>query len=430
MTEASNFAQESGRQALLSSLLRGGECSCGRTHPVTLRALVMERGALKKLPGVISSLGTFGRICMICDENTYEAAGRRVGSLISPFSVITLDPEGLHASDEVIDEVRKQLPEADLLVAVGSGTIHDVTRFMAVERGIEFISVPTAASVDGYLSSIAAMTWRGVKRSFPAKGPVALVADADVIAAAPYALTASGVGDLIGKYTALFDWRAAHLVTGEYICGRILSLEEDAIRAVADRAEAVRAQDPSAVEDVTYGLVLSGLCMQMVGNSRPASGSEHHISHLIEMEVLQDGDDALHGEKVGVATALVSDFIHAALAHDLPDPLPAYEGLPLDELKEVFKSRADEVIGNENTPDPLTEVDPSVLRAEWGALRVLAEETLPSGEEIRALLRACGAKSRPEEIRLDPARAEDYLVYAPYVRRRLTFLRLAKLLTK
>ena len=209
-------------------LTMGGVCACGKPHPVSLRALVMERNALTKIPEVILGLGDYGHLVMVCDDNTYAAAGQKVEALCVPlwqgegksFQTICLHSptHGLHATETVVDEVLASMEACDLLIAVGSGTIHDITRYVATELKLDFVSVPTAASVDGFLSSIAAMTWHGVKRSFPAKPPIALISDSDVLAAAPYALTASGVGDLLGKYTALFDWRVSHLVTwGVYL---------------------------------------------------------------------------------------------------------------------------------------------------------------------------------------------------------------------
>ncbi len=418
-------------------LTMGGICACGKPHPVSLRALVMERDALTKIPEVIRGLGDYRHLVMICDDNTYAAAGQRVESLCTPlwqgagksFRTICLQAptHGLHATETVVGEVMASMGACDLLVAVGSGTVHDITRYVATEQGLDFVSVPTAASVDGFLSSIAAMTWHGVKRSFPAKPPIALISDSDVLAAAPYALTASGVGDLLGKYTALFDWRVSHIVTGEYICERVISLEEEALREVLDCKDAVAARDPKAVETVMYGLVLSGLAMQMVGNSRPASGSEHHVSHLIEMDVLTTDNPALHGEKVGVAAALVADKYHEILALD-PEELKAdaYKGLPIDRLRAVFGDRTDEVLTAENTPDPLGEVDAAKLIALWPDIKALADHTLPTGDGLRQLLTDMGAKSVLGDIDLPENLWDTLWEMSPYVRRRLTFMRLAK----
>lgn len=416
----------------------GGVCACGKPHPVSLRALVMEAGALEQLPAVIRGLGTFGHLVMICDNNTYAAAGMRVEGLCAPLwqgagksfqTICLVTPDGgLHATERTVAEVTARMGECDLLLAVGSGTIHDITRYVATELGLDFVSVPTAASVDGFLSSIAAMTWHGVKRSFPAKSPIALVSDSDVLADAPYALTASGVGDLLGKYTALFDWRVSHMITSEYICERVISLEEEALSEVLACQDAVAARDPEAVETVMYGLVLSGLAMQMVGNSRPASGSEHHVSHLIEMDVITRDNPALHGEKVGVAAALVAEKYHEILSLD-PMTLDAgdYRGIPLDRIHTVFGDRADEVLTAENTPDPLEDVDREKLVDLWADMKLLSEKTLPTGEDLRRLLLAMGAKSTLEDINISEDLWDTLWEMSPYVRRRLTFMRLGKL---
>ena len=168
-------------------LTMGGICACGKPHPVSLRALVMERGALEKIPQVISDLGDYAHLVMVCDDNTYAAAGQRVEGLCVPlwqregksFQTICLHSpaHGLHATETVVGDVMASMGACDLLIAVGSGTIHDITRYVATELSLDFVSVPTAASVDGFLSSIAAMTWHGVKRSFPAKPPIALISD-------------------------------------------------------------------------------------------------------------------------------------------------------------------------------------------------------------------------------------------------------------
>ena len=421
-----------------SLLTMNRPCSCGKRHPVSLRALMMESGALSKLPETVSALGEYKHLVMISDDNTYAAAGNaaeaflrskwlRDGRSLQSISLAT--PEGgLHATETSVGQVTDILGECDLLVAVGSGTVHDITRYVATQIGVDFISVPTAASVDGFLSSIAAMTWHGVKRSSPAKPPIALIADIDVLADAPYALTASGVGDLLGKYTALFDWRVSHIVTGEYVCETVISLEEDALAALLACKDAVASKDPAAVETVMYGLLLSGLAMQMVGNSRPASGSEHHVSHLIEMDVITEDNPALHGEKVGVAAALVADRYHKLLA------LPAqtlhsrsYEGLPIDRIQTVFASRADEVLTAENTPDPLDGLTSDALLSHWEELRALAERTLPTGQEIIALLSDMGAKSTLTDIDLSEDLWDTLWEMSPFVRRRLTLMRLAKL---
>lgn len=414
---------------LLEKIINEKEtCACGKVHGTSLKYAVIEKNAIQKLPCVIAALGDFKNVVMICDENTYKAAGKKAEEFCNFKKTVCLSPEGLHATENAVEKAESFIDECDLLVAIGSGTIHDITRFIAHKRNIDFVSVPTAASVDGFVSGVAAMTWHGVKRTFPAVPPVALVADSTVISKAPYYLTASGVGDLLGKYTALFDWRVSSMLTGEYICEYIIDLEMKAIKEVVDNLEKIKAMDDDAVESLTYGLVLSGIAMQMAGNSRPASGSEHHVSHLIEMETVVKGNTACHGEKVGVATALIAERYHKALETPFSDErFSDYSALPVEKIREVYKDLTDEVIKNENTPDPLSKVDRNILKEKWEDIRALADKTLPTADEIRDLLKRCGASVTLSDINISENLADTLCEFSPFVRARLTFMRILKL---
>ena len=178
--------------------------------------------------------------------------------------------------------------KASVLIAFGSGTIHDLTRYTAFKLNIPFLSVPTAASVDGFASTVAAMTFKGFKVTIPAKAPLAIFADTAIISRAPRYLTAAGVGDLLAKFTALVDWKISHLLTGEYLCDKIVTITEEALQTLLNVIDDLALQKEEAFEPLMYGLILSGLGMQMIGNSRPASGAEHHLSHLWEMHVIND----------------------------------------------------------------------------------------------------------------------------------------------
>ena len=134
----------------------------------------------------------------------------------------------------------------------------------------------------------------------PAAAPIYVLADSDIFTKAPYRLTASGISDLMGKYTALLDWKVSHIVTNEYFCTKIYDLELEALHEVESELDGIKLQNRESTEKLMYALILSGLAMQMIGNSRPASGAEHHVSHLWEMEILNGRLDALHGEKVSI----------------------------------------------------------------------------------------------------------------------------------
>ena len=128
------------------------------------------------------------------------------------------------------------------------------------------------------------MTWYGFKKTLPAVAPEIVLADTEIIKNAPMELVRSGVGDIMAKYTALADWKMAHVLTNELLCEKIYSIMQDAADTVMQSVPGIARGEESAYADVTYALIMSGIAMQMMGNSRPASGAEHHISHMIEME--------------------------------------------------------------------------------------------------------------------------------------------------
>lgn len=415
-------------------------CSCGRTHDIYVKDMIIEAGALDKFPEYLSKIyeGSNDEILMICDTNTYEAAGKKLEEILKICKLINLPHEGLHADNHGVQLIEESLAGFDsfkLIIAVGSGTIHDLSRFSAHKYQIPFISVPTAASVDGFVSTVSAMTWNGLKKTLPGVSPILVVADTLVFSKAPYRLTASGISDLLGKYTALIDWEISHMVTGEYICNRVCELEFSALKEVCDNISLLQGDIASpdtmnAYERLMYALLLSGIAMQMIGNSRPASGAEHHISHLWEMEVINGPLDAYHGEKVSIGLMIVTNTYHkikCAIKKGLCF-VKSYDGLEISAMKEAFGPKGlYEGIMEENTPDPLENVDSNNFSK---LLPEIAEviEKLPSEEELNSLLTKAGCLKQVEDIKLEKSIIPKTIQLAPYVRSRLTFMRLSKLL--
>ena len=403
-------------------------CDCGKTHTVTLKKFLMQKNALSHIGEVVNFLGDYKNVVMVCDQNTLRVAGSTVENFIKLKQKIVLSPNDLHADEKSVYLVEEILDSScDLLLAVGSGTIHDITRYVAYEKGLQFVSVPTAPSVDGYVSSVCAMTWKGVKRTLTAIPPIALVVDSDVIASAPTKMINSGIGDMLGKYTALFDWKISSMLTGEYYCEHVASLMKSALDEVVANIEKIKIRDVHAIESLIYGLVLSGLAMQMTGNSRPASGAEHHISHLIEMGVVSKNNTALHGEKVGVATVLVLKRYHQATKNcltrsEIVDYDYNYNGI----IKEKFSSLSGEII-KENNPEPLKEISVSILLEKWDDICAFAKEFLPSENFVKNILDKLDASSTLSDIGLSDDLVNELYTLSPFVRNRLTFMRLLKL---
>lgn len=410
-----------------------GPCDCGREHSLKVEDVYLEENALKKIPEILKKerYAKYHNFVMICDENTYEAAGKEVERQIGGSQKIQLDSRNLHANEIGVAKVKESLnliENPDCLVAVGSGTIHDLTRYNAYERGIPFISIPTAASVDGYVSTVAAMSWYGFKKSMIAVSPILVIADSLVIAKAPMRLTASGVGDLLGKYTALADWKITNILNGEYICDRICNMEYRALDNLRNSLDGLNNGDVKAYEELMYGLLLSGLAMQMTGHSRPASGAEHHLAHFWEMAVINDELDAYHGEKVGIGLLLVSEIYHDAAEYLESENFALKEHVEIetDLIENSFKNEElCESIKKINIPNLLDTIDPVILKEKTQEIKKIIEE-IPKSEEIKEMLLKVQGVSSLNDIQLDVTMKEKSARIAPYIRDRLTYLRILK----
>ena len=408
---------------IIDSVKYDGLCTCGREHRMATKFSIVESGCLKNIKEYLSRFNLSGYTVAVYDENTYRATADRHPE--ADLEVI-LCPDDLHANEHGVDALMKELPEcAELLLAVGSGTVHDITRYCAYQRAIPFVSCPTAASVDGFCSSVAAMTWHGCKKTLEAVAPTIVVADTDVIKNAPVRLARSGIGDMIGKFIALSDWRIANAIKGEFFCDRIAEMTMQATRTVLDTAEGILAGDESFYENLMYGLLLSGLAMQMMGNSRPASGAEHHISHIIEMAPPSLGvsSDALHGEKVGVGTLMALAEYKRIVSECVPvrDYTPFYS----DHVLSIFGDGMAKEILEENANDAASGVTLDMLSSAMPRIKEIIDE-LPSPVGLADTYRRIGMKSQLSDIDVSDAVAPKLLDCSPLVRSRLTLMRLRK----
>ena len=303
-------------------------CACGKSHKVDIQAIRVGSGVMQELPGILRDLGA-SHIFLVADNYTYEAAGRQVERL--------LDQAGLSYHKRVFQTETPLVPneyalgsvlaamtsQDDMLLAVGSGTLNDVTKYVSARTGIPYVIAATAPSMDGYASTVAPTILDGFKTTLPAVYPAAIVADVDILKDAPMPMLTAGFGDIIGKFTSLADWRLSHQLNGEYYCPEVAGVIEAAVETCAANAKALAQREPQAIQAVTEALILSGLAMGMVGVSRPASGAEHQMAHYWEMDALRRGEEhPLHGNAVGVGTVLAASLYEMA-AEYLPQGFAA-----------------------------------------------------------------------------------------------------------
>lgn len=264
------------------------------------------------------------RVLLVADETTArflpsvaERAGRNAaacGTLVLP------SPEPV-ADEGAVRAVSDGAEGYDYLLAVGAGTLNDLCKYAGSLTHKPSGVFATAASMDGFTSGVTPLIENGFKITRPAQTVSDILMDFDVLCAAPRMMTGAGVGDILAKYCALTDWRLSSALTGEAVNEEAFSLMYDAVRACDDALPALGRGKPAGVEKLMDALLISGYAMVIAGNSRPASGAEHHMSHYLEMDFLRRGKRIpLHGVKVGLGT-MVSLYLY----HTLPRR-PAFGG--------------------------------------------------------------------------------------------------------
>ena len=313
--------------------------ACGRTHSIKTRQMLAAKGMAGKAAHVIRDLGIKGRCLVVMDKNTKKAAGEALVEGLGEFSAraVVFDREDLHADEQSLGTLLTAMAEKpDFLVSCGSGTLTDITRYNCYMAGIPFISYATAASVDGFASSSTPLLIRGFKATYPGVAPDAILYDPQVLASAPQKMTAAGFGDVLAKIIALIDWRLAWLVDDEGYCPLIAGLVDRAVAECLNLADDLAAagkaaSDQNALERrgkacsmLMETLSLTGIAMQMMGTSRPASGSDHQISHMLEMlDIQRKRPGSLHGDKVGIGTLIgMKMYLRLFEGNALPEQRP------------------------------------------------------------------------------------------------------------
>jgi Glycerol dehydrogenase and related enzymes len=364
------------------------------TASLEIDPVSIESGAVRKIAPYLKEKG-YTRVSLVADKTTYEIAGQSIETAIvqagiqAQATLIVPNEQGDVIADEaslvqLILDVKKF--GAEVILAVGSGTLHDIARFSAYAVSVPFVSVPTAPSVDGFNSVGAPLILRGDKTTIQTIGPSAIFADLDILTKAPSALVAAGFGDMLGKFTSLFDWSFGRASADEVYSGVVAEMTREALRKCIDHVGEIANRTPEGIRILTEALVESGFAMLLLGQSHPASGAEHHLSHYWEMEFLRTGrKQILHGAKVGVACGVI-----AGLYKELAEkgPLPS---LP-EEKQGAIREELARIPSVETIKGWLRQVGGPSETSELGVSEELLARSLQTAHRIRmnryTLLRA------------------------------------------
>lgn len=411
-------------------------CSCGRTHYASLQDVCIGPSALEELPRVLRDLNR-KRPYLVCDGVTRRIAGDRCLQILEGAGIQGTLRQLTHTGfdEATLGELVIHMPaDCDIAVAVGTGAINDMTRYFSFRMGIPFLTVATAAPMDGFASSIAALQVDNLKTTLDAQTPLAIIGDTEILKGAPYPMIAAGLGDLLGKATCLCDWKLAHLITGEHICPHIVELMEHCVQEILEIAPRAKDRDPAVLGRIMEGLVLSGVAMSLYGNSRPASGCEHHMSHYWETIFGQQGRRPVpHGTQVGVGTVLILQAVEALLARPVDfdaarAAAAAYDPAAWEAAMETaYGPAAPGIIELEHTARKnetsgrLARID--AMERNWPAIEALLRG-LPASSYVEELLRGLGAPARPAEIGVDERLLRDTFLYCKEIRPRYTILQM------
>ena len=404
----------------LNSLLKKENCVCGKDHACNIKAVYIYNGATEKLKELSKD---YNNLLIVADQNTYKVAGESVENNIigKRFNKVIFSGDSvLIPNEQAIERVENSLGDTDLIIGIGSGVIQDLCKYVSSDKKIPYIIVATAPSMDGYASDGAAMITGGMKVTYKATVPLAIIGEPKVLKTAPFDMIQAGYGDIIGKYSALNDWELSKVVNGEYFCPFIYDTVLKVVKDIELSADGLVKREEDSVKKLMEALVLVGIMMSFSGSSRPASGSEHHMAHFFEITGIIDNKPYLpHGIDVGYSTVITAkvreDILNSKWSFKRGDD----KALRDKKLLEIYKSSAkkcaelQEKIGNYNIDIISTYVEKedeikSVLRK------------MPTASMIESLLEKVGLDIQNYYNLYGEDKIKDAIIYSKDLKDRYT----------
>lgn len=355
---------------------------------VDIKYVVIEKGAIKKLNSLTNE---YKHILLVSDVNTYKACGKDAESVIMDKIETSkvFECEGYLVPDEQrVEELKACITsKTDLIIGVGSGVINDLCKYVSFNTGLPYYIIATAPSMDGYASNGAAMIFQNMKVSFNTRVPKAIIADTDVIKNAPSEMIKAGYGDIIGKYSALNDWKLGHVVMDEYFCDEVYNLTYETVKNTVSLAAGLLERNEQSIQALMEALVIVGIAMSYVGNSRPASGSEHHLSHYFEVVGLLNNEPYfLHGIDVAYSTVVTQQLREKLLEIQKPTKFHEFDHSIWEEnIRKVYGKAADGIIALQDKIGWYTKDFQDVYTRKWEDIKDVLRE-VPSSGKIKKLL--------------------------------------------
>lgn len=404
----------------------------------------MGRGVLSIVPELFEKYFPGRKAMVVCDCNSWDAAGKKVWDAFEASSVehekFMFPDEHFHAEWKYVEMLDSVLDNSGAVaVSVGSGVINDLCKLTAHHHGQSYLSVATAASVDGYSSFGASITYKGLKQTFECPAPVAIVADVDVLAAAPAHLTAAGYADLAAKIPCGAEWMIADLFGTEPIQPDAWHVLQDFLDEMLSDPEGVAKGDPEAVGLLFEGLTLSGIAMQAARSSRPASCTDHLFSHYLDMTAHRyKGELQSHGFQVAIGTLTMCAFFDEFLKMDLSGLdvdacVAAWPTLEEEQARArgIFQGFVDPELGAREITKKYHDKEEvrrqlTLVKEQWPALKEKYRAQVYTFAKMQELFRIVGAPVDPEDIGVSRQALKAIVPFTQVMRYRINLLDLAK----
>ena len=408
----------------IKDLVQGSwNCECGKQHLCPIEHVVIGSNALQSLVKICDK---YNSILMISDQNTYRVCGKNVAEIIGDKITTSIMFETgntpLIPNEDAMAAIRDKLSEGvDLVLGVGSGVINDLCKIVSFERKLPYYIVATAPSMDGYASVGSALILKGMKVTLNAAPPKAIIADTKVLKDAPMDMLQAGYGDIVGKYSCLNDWKLSALINDEYFCQKVYDITYETADKVKGLAKGVVERDEEAVGALMEALVVVGIAMAYVGNSRPASGSEHHFSHYFEITgILTNTPYLPHGIDV-VYAAVLTAKIREEILLSTPDRRTFSEEEWKREVNRIYLSSADEVVALQKKMGWYWEDNSEKVLPKWDAIKeVLAEA--PTESDMLDMVEAVGLNYQEFVDLYGQEKIDDGVLYAKDLKDRYSVL--------
>ncbi len=395
--------------------MNGAVCACGKKHSFSAD-VVVGKGVVKRLPQFVRKFQAV-KPFVLSDVNTYAAAGELVCKILTddgiPYRSYSFPCTALEPDEHSVGSAMMHFDTScDIIIGVGSGVVNDVAKILSNISGKPYIIVGTAPSMDGYASASSSMTRDGLKISLPSRSADVIIGDTDILCQAPLHMMKSGLGDMIAKYVSICEWRISHLITGEYYCEDIAQLIRSALKRCTDNAAGLLQRDEAAVQAVFEGLVIGGVAMNYAGLSRPASGVEHYISHVLDMRGAEYGIPVdLHGIQCAIGT-VIAVSLYEKIRKVCPDREKALAYAAafdkedwFSQLRQLLGKGAESMIAleaKEGKYDVAAHKERlEVILSHWDEILRIMDEELPSSAQLDALMDTIEAPKTLASIGVD-----------------------------